>query len=105
VGTRTWGGVIGFDDLHELADGSCITVPRYSFWLGQFGWNVENYGVDPDVEVVLSPDDWAAGTDRQLDTAIRMALEQLRATPAAAPPSTSDRPSRRRPALPPREPA
>jgi tricorn protease len=105
VGTRTWGGVIGFDDLHGLVDGTSISVPRYSFWFRQFGWGVENYGVNPDVEVVLSPDDWAAGNDVQLETAVRLALEALAASPTATtrPPATSDRPSRRRPALPPRQ--
>jgi len=47
---------------------------------------VENYGVDPDVEVHITPRDWAAGRDPQLDTAIRMALEALETTPAATPP-------------------
>jgi tricorn protease len=102
VGTRTWGGVIGIDDWHELADGSAITVPRYSFWFSEFGWGVENYGVDPDVEIVLSPDDWAAGNDSQLSTAVTLALEALAARPATAAPPTTDRPSRRRPPLPPR---
>jgi tricorn protease len=102
IGTRTWGGVIGIDDGHELVDGTHITVPRYAFWMDPVGWGVENYGVDPDVEVLITPDDWAAGTDTQLETAIRLATEALSATPAAAPPSTADRPSRRRPPLPPR---
>jgi tricorn protease len=102
VGTRTWGGVIGIDDGHELVDGTHITVPRYAFWMERVGWGVENYGVDPDVEVLITPDDWAAGTDTQLETAIALATEALAAAPAAAPPSTADRPSRRRPALPPR---
>jgi tricorn protease len=103
VGTRTWGGVIGIDGFHELADGSLITVPSYPFWLGELGWGVENYGVDPDIEVVLTPDDWAAGHDSQLDTAIRLALDALQASPAATPPDTSQRQSRRRPPLPPRQ--
>ena len=102
VGTRTWGGVIGIDDGHELVDGTHITIPRYAFWMDRAGWGVENYGVDPDVEVLITPDDWAAGRDTQLETAIALAAEALTATPAAAPPSTADRPSRRRPALPPR---
>jgi tricorn protease len=103
VGTRTWGGVVGIDGYHDLVDGSGITVPRYAFWFGQFGWGVENHGVDPDVEVVLSPDDWAAGNDTQLRTAVRLAQEALEARPAATPPATSDRPSKRRPTLPPRQ--
>jgi tricorn protease len=103
VGTRTWGGVIGIDEWHELVDGSAITVPRYAFWFSEFGWGVENYGVDPDIEVVLSPDDWAAGNDTQLSTAVTVALEALAARPSAAAPPTTDRPSRRRPPLPPHQ--
>jgi tricorn protease len=102
VGTRTWGGVIGFDAWHELVDGTRMTVPRYAFWMEGPGWGVENYGVDPDVEVLNTPEDWAAGRDTQLETAVRLAAEALQATPAAAPPSLADRPSRRRPELPPR---
>ncbi|HEY1640936.1 MAG TPA: PDZ domain-containing protein [Streptosporangiaceae bacterium] len=103
VGARTWGGVIGIDDWHELADGSRITVPRYAFWMEGAGWGVENYGVDPDVEVLISPDDGAAGRDPQLETAVRLATEALAARPAAAPPDmTAPLPRKARPALPPR---
>ncbi len=102
VGTRTWGGVIGIEDPYRLVDGTSITVPKYAIWLNTFGWGVENHGVDPDVEVVISPGDWAAGRDPQLETAVRMAVEALRTRPAARPPDTSARPSRRPPPLPPR---
>jgi len=102
VGTRTWGGVIGIDGWHQLVDGTRISIPRYAFWLEGYGWTVENHGVDPDVEVVASPDDHAGGRDPQLETAIRIAVEALTARPAVTPPGTSDRPSKRRPPLPPR---
>jgi tricorn protease len=102
VGTRTWGGVIGIDDPFVLVEGTQITVPRYAIWLDGYGWEVENHGVDPDVEVDISPDDWARGADPQLETAVRLALEALEARPPARPPDTSTRASRRRPPLPPR---
>ena len=102
VGTRTWGGVIGIEDPFELIDGTAVTVPKYAIWLDTYGWGVENHGVDPDVEVIISPADWAAGRDPQLHTAVRLALEALASRPAARPPDTSGRPSRRRPPLPPR---
>lgn len=102
VGARTWGGVIGYDDEHELLDGTRMTVPGLSFWFDGLGWTVENYGVDPDVEVIPSPDDWGAGRDVQLETAVRLALDALAERPALRPPGTGDRPSRRRPPLPPR---
>ncbi|MEV2249584.1 S41 family peptidase [Streptomyces sp. NPDC050147] len=86
VGTRTWGGVIGIDSRYRLVDGTLVTQPKYAFWLEGYGWGVENYGVDPDVEVVTAPEDYATGRDPQLDEAIRLALTSLETTsPKTAP--------------------
>jgi tricorn protease len=105
VGTRTWGGVVGIDGVpgHELVDGTHMTVPRYAFSFDEYGWGVENYGVDPDVEVLLTPDDWAAGHDPQLETAVRLVLEALEKQPPKVPADPATGPSRVRPPLPPRE--
>jgi tricorn protease len=105
VGTRTWGGVVGIDGVpgHELVDGTHMTVPRYAFSFDEYGWGVENYGVDPDVEVLLTPDDWAAGHDPQLETAVRLVLEALEKQPPKVPADPATGPSRARPPLPPRE--
>ncbi|HEY2126641.1 MAG TPA: PDZ domain-containing protein [Streptosporangiaceae bacterium] len=102
VGARTWGGVVGINAPFVLVDGTAMTVPRYAIWLEGFGWGVENHGVDPDVEVLISPEDWAEGRDVQLETAVRLALEALESRPAATPPDVSTRPSKQRPPLPPR---
>ncbi|HEV7470912.1 MAG TPA: S41 family peptidase [Pseudonocardia sp.] len=102
VGVRTWGGVIGIDSRYSLVDGTRVTQPRYSFWFDDLAWGVENHGVDPDVEVVIRPQDWAAGRDPQLEKAVDLALEALEVTPAVRPPDPATRPSRRRPDLPPR---
>ena len=91
VGTRTWGGVIGIDSRYHLVDGTLVTQPKYAIWLEGYGWDVENHGVDPDVEVVQRPQDWAAGRDAQLDEAIRIALEALETTPAKRPPELPGR--------------
>ena len=106
VGTRTWGGVIGIDGIpgHELVDGTHMTVPRYAFSFERFGWGVENHGVDPDVEVLISPDDWAAGRDPQLEAAVRLALEALEKQPARPLADPSTGPVKARPPLPPRAP-
>jgi tricorn protease len=87
VGTRTWGGVIGIDSRYRLVDGTLVTQPKYAFWLEGFGWGVENRGVEPDVEVVQTPQDHAAGRDAQLDEAVRLALAVLEETPAKRAPS------------------
>ncbi|MFG1698977.1 PDZ domain-containing protein [Nonomuraea sp. NPDC049309] len=86
VGVRTWGGVIGIDSRYSLVDGTVVTQPRYSFWAEGPGWGVENHGVDPDVEVVITPQDRAAGRDPQLDKAIELALAALEENPPATPP-------------------
>jgi tricorn protease len=104
VGARTWGGVIGFTDLHALVDGTQLTIPQLAFAFDEYGWAVENYGVDPDVEVLISPDDWAAGRDPQLETAVRLALEALEKQSPSAPPDPATGPGKARPPLPPRGP-
>ncbi|NUK96122.1 PDZ domain-containing protein [Streptomyces lunaelactis] len=87
VGTRTWGGVVGIDSRYSLVDGTLVTQPKYAFWLEGYEWGVENHGVDPDVEVVMAPQDHASGRDPQLDEAVRMALAGLSETPAKSAPS------------------
>jgi tricorn protease len=102
VGTRTWGGVIGYEEELELIDGTRMTIPQLAFWFEEYGWSVENYGVDPDVEVLISPDDWAAGRDPQVEVGVRMALEALDKQAASSPPDTATAPKKARPPLPPR---
>jgi tricorn protease len=102
VGTRTWGGVIGFDDWRELVDGTRISIPQLAFSFDRLGWGVENHGVDPDVEVDITPDDWAQGRDPQLETAVRLALEALAQQPATSPPDPRTGPRKGRLPLPPR---
>ena len=101
VGTRTWGGVIGIDLRYRLADGTMVTQPRYAMWFeGGAGWTVENYGVAPDVEVAIAPQDWAAGRDPQLEKAIELVLAALEEHPPKRPPGRDDRPDRSLPTLP-----
>jgi tricorn protease len=102
VGTRTWGGVIGIEGRQGLVDGSTVTVPRYAFYFDEYGWGVENYGVDPDVEVLITPDDAAAGRDTQLETAVQLAMDALDKQPRPALPEVAAGPVKSRRPLPPR---
>jgi tricorn protease len=103
VGTRTWGGVIGIDMRYRLVDGTIVTQPKYAFWFeGGPGWTVENYGVDPDIEVAIAPHDWAAGRDPQLEKAIELVLAALQEHGPRRPPRRDDRPDKSLPELPPR---
>jgi tricorn protease len=100
VGVRTWGGVIGIDSRYDLVDGTGVTQPRYASWFDDTDWAVENHGVDPDVEVLMRPQDWVAGVDPQLERAVELAMAELERNPAARPPDPATRPSRVRPDLP-----
>jgi len=101
IGKRTWGGVIGIWPRHRLVDGTVTTQPEYSFWFTDVGWNVENYGTDPTIEVDIAPHDYAAGRDPQLERAIAEALAILEREPVP-PPTPEPPPSRAQPPLPPR---
>jgi tricorn protease len=78
---RTWGGVVGINPYHELVDGTVTTQPEFSFWFVDSGWGVENYGTDPDVVVDIAPQDSAAGTDPQMETALKLVAEAMAAAP------------------------
>ena len=92
IGRRTWGGVIGIWPRNALVDGTLTTQPEFSFWFKDVGWSVENYGTDPDIEVDILPQDWAAGKDPQLDRAIREVLREIREN-APLRPDLSKRPN------------
>jgi tricorn protease len=85
VGKRTWGGVIGIWPRHTLADGTLTTQPEFSFYFDDVGWNVENYGTDPDIEVDNRPQDYVRGVDVQLNRAIELCLEQIKERPPHTP--------------------
>ncbi|GCE05899.1 S41 family peptidase [Dictyobacter aurantiacus] len=74
IGKRTWGGVIGIYPRHRLVDGTVTTQPEFSFWFKDVGWNVENYGTDPDIEVDIAPQDFVREVDPQLERALAEAL-------------------------------
>ena len=59
---------------------------------------MENHGVDPDIEALRTPLDWAEGRHAELDDAVHVALDLLKTHPAATPPDYS--PDRARPARP-----
>src|SRR5450755_1196053 len=85
IGKRTWGGVIGISPSHRLVDGTVTTQPEYSFWFKDVGWNVENYGTDPDIEVDIAPQDYNNHADPQLQRALAEALRLIEEYPTLEP--------------------
>ena len=99
VGKRTWGGVIGISPRDPLIDGGITTQPEYSFWFEDVGWGVENYGTDPDIEVEITPEDWVAGRDPQLERSLAEVLRLLEENPPKMP-DFDGRPRKPLPVLP-----
>jgi tricorn protease len=93
IGTRTWGGTIGITGERRLVDGSAVTQPEMRRWFAAQGWNVENHGVDPDIEVEERPEDARLGRDRQLERAVAELLRRLEQSPPPAPPDAAGAPS------------
>ncbi|HEY6352135.1 MAG TPA: S41 family peptidase [Candidatus Angelobacter sp.] len=79
VGTTTYGAVIG-TGAYRLMDGSTIRTPATGLWNVK-GYNLENYGVPPDVAVDNTPADFLAGRDAQLEKAVQVLKEELQQKP------------------------
>ncbi|MEW5899860.1 MAG: PDZ domain-containing protein, partial [Acidobacteriota bacterium] len=84
IGKRTWGGLVGILGFPVLLDGAYVSAPNLGFWTEE-GFGVENEGVPPDLEIEQWPAEVAAGRDPQLEKAIEVVLEELKAKPAKKP--------------------
>lgn len=82
VGKRTWGGLVGFHGPSaSLMDGGVVTSPSRGFWTPNNEWEIENYGVAPDVEVELDPKSVREGHDPQLEKTVQLLLADLEKNP------------------------
>ncbi len=81
VGKRTWGGLVGMAGAAAIMDGGFTGAPQSGFWNPNGTWDVENHGVDPDVEVENDPASVRAGHDLQLEKAVQVCLELLAKNP------------------------
>ncbi len=84
VGTATWGGLVGILGFPVLMDGGSVTAPNLAIWTEE-GFIVENVGIPPDIEVEQTPKDVIAGRDPQLEAAIKVVMDELKANPPAKP--------------------
>ncbi len=85
VGKRTWGGLVGISGYPPLLDGGSVTSPSFGTVSPDSQWEVENVGVAPDVEVEVDPKLSASGHDPQLEKAVEIALQELKAKPVKMP--------------------
>jgi len=81
IGTRSWGGLVGYGWSPSLVDGADFAVPGFAI-VGTTGkWVVEGVGIYPDITVEDRPEEVAKGRDPSVETAVKYLLEQLKKHP------------------------
>jgi tricorn protease len=82
VGKRTIGGGIGpYFFTPRLIDGGQIQLPnRAAYNPDGSSWGIENVGVAPDFDVEITPQDFMAGKDSQLEKAVEVAMAEINKT-------------------------
>jgi tricorn protease len=81
IGVPSWGGLVGIMNEQKTIDNGSVQQPNNAFWGRKGKWLIENHGADPDY---LTPNDPAAvmqGRDPQLEKAIEVVKEQIKANP------------------------
>jgi tricorn protease len=82
IGKRTWGGLVGgLGGYPALMDGGFVAAPAVGFYNAGGSWEVENFGITPDIEVEQDPKAVREGRDPQLEKAVEVLMEQLRRNP------------------------
>ena len=87
IGKRSWGGVVGIRGSLPLLDGGYLNRPEFSRYdVEGKEWIIEGRGVTPDIIVDNDPAKEYAGGDEQLDKALAVIKEELKARGHKIPP-------------------
>jgi tricorn protease len=83
IGTRTWGGLVGYSWSPDLVDGPSFAVPMSGIVSLEGEFVVEGVGVYPDegFEVYDLPEEIIKGNDPTIEAAVKYLLEQLEKHP------------------------
>jgi tricorn protease len=87
IGTRTWGGLIGYGWSPSLVDGPSFAVPMTGITDTDGNLAVEGVGIYPDegFEVYDTPEEIAKGNDPSIEAAVKHLLKQLEMNPPKKP--------------------
>lgn len=87
IGTRSWGGVVGYSGAIPCIDGGSIITPSYAPYAADgSGWIIEGIGVEPDIVLENDPADEYKGIDAQLNRAIEEIKKELEEYDPEVPP-------------------
>ncbi len=87
IGTRTWGGEIWLSANNFEEDGGIATAAEMGVYDPEGKhWLIEGHGVDPDITVDNLPHATYEGNDAQLQAAIKLLQQEIKAEPNPVPP-------------------
>ncbi len=81
IGEKTWGGLIGYGFSPSFVDGGHFAVPGFAFINKEGEWDVEAYGVDPDIYCWDDPTLIQAGKEPMIEKAVEYLLEEMKKNP------------------------
>lgn len=81
IGTRSWGGLVGYGWSPSLVDGAHFAVPSSGIVGTDGKWTVEGVGIYPDIEVYDRPEEVAKGRDPSVEVAVKYLLKELKKHP------------------------
>ncbi|MGA8940524.1 MAG: S41 family peptidase, partial [Acidobacteriaceae bacterium] len=86
IGTRTWGGEIWLSANNFEEDNGIATAAEMGVYGPEGKWLIEGHGVDPDIVVDNLPHATYEGDDAQLQAAIKLLQQEIKADPNPVPP-------------------
>jgi tricorn protease len=85
IGMRTWGGEIWLSFDNAQLDNGIATAAQTGVYGPEGKWLIEGHGVDPDIVVDDLPHAAYTGDDAQLQAAIRLLKQEIKADPRPVP--------------------
>lgn len=86
IGMRTWGGEIWLSFDNTQLDNGIATAAQMGVYTPDGKWLIEGHGVDPDIVVDDLPHATFTGDDAQLQAAIKLLQQEIKADPRPVPP-------------------
>jgi tricorn protease len=86
IGMRTWGGEIWLSLDNQQLDQGIASAAQLGVYTPDGKWLIEGRGADPDITVDDLPHATFSGDDAQLQTAIQLLQQQIKADPRLVPP-------------------
>ena len=81
MGQTTWGGLVGYSWNPRFVDGGHIAVPAFAYVNKEGQWDVEYYGVKPDIPVFDDPTLIRLGREPMIEKAVQYLLAELKKHP------------------------